>query len=294
VTAVFDDQCVFSDELLRVVFDSISAHIAIVDETGMILETNAAWNRFAAANGLAGPVDFRRMNYLSVCESAGGQGIDDAAKVVSGMRDVIAGRADEFLFDYPCHSPEERHWFYMRVIRMTGPGPVRVIISHENITELKQAQEALKENQAVLEDRNQSLEEANIALKVLIRQREVDQAEMEKKFLTNIKTFVLPYLEKLKASSLKEKDRTLVGIVDDHLRDIISPLMLKLSNANVMLTPQEMQVAALVKDGKTTAEIADILFISEATVSFHRRNLRAKLGLKNQQTNLRSFLMSMA
>jgi DNA-binding CsgD family transcriptional regulator len=147
---------------------------------------------------------------------------------------------------------------------------------------------------AILEDRNQSLEEANIALKVLIRQREADQAEMEKKFLTNIKNFVLPYLEKLKNASLKEKDRTLVNIVNDHLNDIISPLMLKLANANVMLTPQEMQVAALVKDGKTSAEIADILFVSEATVSFHRRNLRIKLGLKNQQTNLRSFLLSMA
>ncbi len=73
MTDISDDQCVFSDELLRIVFDSISAHIAIIDENGMILETNAAWNRFAADNGLPGPVDFSRMNYLAVCEAAGGQ-----------------------------------------------------------------------------------------------------------------------------------------------------------------------------------------------------------------------------
>jgi len=182
----------------------------------------------------------------------------------------------------------------MRVVLIAENGPPRVIISHEDITQLKLAQEALRENQDILEDKNQSLEESNIALKVLIRHRESDKAEMEKKFLTNVKTFVLPYIQKLKQGQLSEKDRTLVGIVDDHLNDIISPLMQALSNASVMLTPQEMQVSVLVKDGKTTSEIADILFVSEATISFHRKNLRDKLGLKNRQTNLRSFLLSMS
>lgn len=288
------DQILFSDEMLRKVFDSISAHIAIIDDKGWILETNAAWKKFALANGLSGTSDFRQMNYLQVCEVSKGRGFDEAQKVVSGIRKVIARRTDEFLYDYPCHGPGEKRWFYMRVIRMADSEPVRLIISHENITDLKRAQEALSENRNMLEDKNQSLEEANIALKVLIQQRETDRAEMEKKFLTNIRTFVHPYIEKLKGSNLKEKDRTLVTILDDHLKDIISPLMSKFTNANVMLTPQEMQVAVLVKDGKTTSEIADVLYISEATVSFHRRNLRNKLGLKNRQSNLRSFLLSMS
>ncbi|MBT3177013.1 MAG: helix-turn-helix transcriptional regulator [Desulfobacula sp.] len=93
---------------------------------------------------------------------------------------------------------------------------------------------------------------------------------------------------------LSEKDRTLVNILDDHLKDIISPLMQNFNNAGVMLTPQELQVASLVKDGKTTSEIADILFVSETTISFHRKNLRHKLGLRNRQANLRSFLLSMS
>ena len=181
----------------------------------------------------------------------------------------------------------------MRAVLIEENDPSRVIISHEDITQLKLAQNSLKKHKEILEDKNQSLEEANIALKVLIRQRENDKAEMEKKILTNVKTFVLPYIQKLKQGQLSEKDKTLVNIVDDHLSDIISPLMQTLSNAGVMLTPQEMQVAFLVKDGKTTSEIADILFVSEATISFHRKNLRDKLGLKNRQANLRSVLLSM-
>ena len=182
----------------------------------------------------------------------------------------------------------------MRAILMDDKDPVKVIISHEDITELKLTQNALEKNQDILKDKNQNLEEANIALKVLIKQIEIDKTEMEKKFLGNVKTFVTPYLKKLKKAKLTQKDQTLLKIVDDHLNDIISPLIQKLSNANIMLTPQEIQVAALVKDGQTTSEIADILFISEATVNFHRKNLRTKLGLKNKQKNLRSFLMSMS
>lgn len=177
---------------------------------------------------------------------------------------------------------------------MADDGPLKIIISHEDITQLKLTQEALEANQKQLEDKNQSLNELNTALKVLIQQREVDKAEMEKKFLANVKTLVLPYISRLKESRLSEKDKTLLSIIDDHLHDIISPLLKNINNADIMLTPQEIQVASLVKDGKTTSEIADILFVSETTVSFHRKNLRNKLGLKNRQANLRSFLLSMS
>ena len=289
-----DCQIIFSDELLHTIFNSISAHIAIIDENGVILETNQAWKTFSVKNGLPENVTFNQMNYLDVCEAVVGDDIKDARAVASGIRQVIKQEVDEFLYDYPCHSPEGPRWFYMRAVLMAESGPLRVIISHEDITPLKRVQEALKENQNLLEDKNKRLNELNIALKVLIRQREEDKAEMEKKFLTNIKTLILPYITRLKEGRLDEQERTLVNIVDVHLKELVSPLMQNLNNNLIILTPQEIQVASLVKDGKTTSEIADILFVSEATISFHRKNLREKLGLKNRQANLRSFLLSMS
>jgi DNA-binding CsgD family transcriptional regulator len=284
----------FSDELARTVLNSLSAHIAILDKNGVILETNKAWQLYAARSGMPDSYDHIGVNYLEICAATSGSEAAEAAKVAEGIRAVIRGDLAEFLFDYPCHSDEDQHWYYMRTIRMAGPGAIRVVVSHEEITALKQTEEALKKSQAEIVEQKQSLEEANIALKVLLKQREQDKLELEKKVLTNVKDLVLPYVEKLKNSRLKPKDKTLVEIVETHLNDVISPLLQSFANAKILLTPQEMQVAGLVKDGKTSKEIADILNISETTVNFHRKNLRVKFGLTNQRTNLRSYLLSIS
>jgi DNA-binding CsgD family transcriptional regulator len=284
----------FRDELARTVLNSLSAHIAILDQDGVILETNTAWQQFAIRNGMPEDYDSRGANYLAICDASKGSDEEDASKVAQGIRNVIRGNLGEFLYDYPCHTQDEQHWYYMRAIRMAGEGPVRIVASHEEITALKLTEEALKKSRELLTEQKQSLEETNIAMKVLLKQREQDKLDLEKKVLNNVKDLVLPYVEKLKNARLKAKDRTLVEIVDRHLQDIISPLLQRLANASLILTPQEMQVAALVKDGKTSQEIADILNVAETTVNFHRKNLRIKFGLRNKRTNLRSYLLTLS
>jgi hypothetical protein len=168
-------------------------------------------------------VDFKGMNYLGVCDSVTGEGASDAFEIEKGIRQVINGEITEFLFDYPCHTFDSKHWYYMWAIRMSDTKPVRVIISHEDITALKLVEEELRESREKLEEQKQSLEEANIALKVLIKHRENDKLELEKNVLTNIKELVLPYVEKLKQIPLKPRNKTLVEIIENHLKDIISP-----------------------------------------------------------------------
>lgn len=284
----------FEAELARTVLNSLSAHIAIIDESGVILETNTAWRNYALQSGLPSTYDDRGANYLAVCDATTGPDAENAAAVAEGIRAVIGGGLQEFLHDYPCHTPEGRHWYYMRAVRMAGAGPVRVVVSHEEITALKLAEEALKNSQEALFEQKQSLEETNIALKVLLKQREEDRNELEQKVLTNVKDLILPYVDKLKNARLKPREKTLVDIIETHLNDIISPLLQSFANAKIMLTPQEMQVAGLVKDGKTSKEIAGILHIAETTVNFHRKNLRRKFSLTSQGANLRSYLLSLS
>lgn len=284
----------YSEALSQSVLNSLSAHIAILDGDGIILETNRTWRKYGIANGM--PPDYTGIgeNYLHICDAATDASSIHARQAAAGIRDVLEGRADTYLLDYPCHGPEGPRWYYMRAMRMTIDAPLRLVVSHEDITLLKLTEEKLRQSERALLEQKQGLEEANIALKVLLKQRESDKTELEQKVLGNVKDLVLPYLEKLKRAPLKAREKTLVGIIDTHIQDIISPLMQRISNANILLTPQEMQIASLVRDGKASKEIAAILNVSEATVHFHRKNLRRKFGLHNTRTNLRSYLLSMS
>jgi DNA-binding CsgD family transcriptional regulator len=283
-----------NDSLANIIFDALSAHIAILDKDGAILKTNQAWQKFADANRMQDAVDAGPINYLSVCDLAKGESSEEAKIVAQGIRSVMDGEINEFLLDYPCHSPSEKRWFYMRVTRIPGDGPMRAVVSHENITALKLAEEALKVQEQDLEAQRKNLEEANTALKVLLKQREEDRVEMENRILQNIKDLIVPYVAKLKDKNLKSGERTLIDIIDANLKDITSPLLRRLTTAKIILTPQEIQVAALVKEGKSSKEIADVLNVSPTTISFHRKNLRKKLGLDNTRKNLRAYLLSMA
>jgi PAS domain S-box-containing protein len=135
-----------SKRFLRSTLDALSAHIAILDERGTIIEVNAAWNRVDREDNFKRSQG-RGENYLKVCDSAAGNFSKEAPLVADGIRAVMAGRRGEFHLEYPCHSPQEKRWFIVRVTRFGGDGPVRVVVAHENITERKQAEASLVDSQ---------------------------------------------------------------------------------------------------------------------------------------------------
>ncbi|MEN6320127.1 MAG: PAS domain S-box protein [Syntrophaceae bacterium] len=171
---------------------------------------------------------------------------------------------------------------------------VGAIESIRDITDWKQAEEALQKRERELEAKTCSLEEINTTLKVLLRQREHDKDELEENVLSNIKQLVMPYIGKLKKSTSEAREADYVNIVESNLKSIVSPFSNKLSSKYLNLTPMEIQIANLIKEGKTSKEIAEILNSSTGTVEFHRENIRHKLNLKNKKTNLRSYLLTLS
>lgn len=151
---------------------------------------------------------------------------------------------------------------------------------------------ALKERRKELENKTHELEEVNAALKVLLKQRDEDKKELEEKVVANVKTLVFPYVEKLNKSLLNDQQAVYLDIVKSNLEDVLAPFLHQLSSKYFDLTPKEIQIAGLIKDGKTTKEISEFLNSTTGAVDFHRNNLRKKLGLRNTKTNLRSFLLS--
>jgi DNA-binding CsgD family transcriptional regulator len=283
-------------QYINTAIDSLSANIAVLDEHGLILETNRSWQQFGQENKIEISADTVGLNYLKICDSTVGTSaeMEKAREVAHGIRNVIAAELDTFGTDYPCHSPEEKRWCYVRATRLEGNGPVRVVVSHEDVTPIKLVEETLRERELELELQTQNLEEANTALRVLLKRREEDKGELEEKVLANVKELVNPYLNRLKNTTLDPQQRAHLELIESNLNDIISPFLHQLSSKYLNLTPREIEVATLVKEGKVTKEIAEILNLSMNAVDFHRKNIRQKLGLKNKKANLRTHLLSLS
>jgi DNA-binding CsgD family transcriptional regulator len=272
------------------IMDSLSAMIAILDESGVILETNRAWQESGAANGLQAPWDSVGQNYLEVSDKSG----DEPGELAAiGIRRVLNGELQAFNMQYPCHSPTEERWFVLRVVKLRTAGKPHAIISHENITPVIRAQEDLKQKEIELSQQKKMLEDSNVALRVLLDHRQQDRIRIEENVLANVRKLVKPYLEELRFQKLDERNRNLVEIIDSRLEELTSPFLNRLTSLHRLLTPREIDVAALVREGKTSKEIAELLTVSVSAVDFHRKKIRKKLGLANEKSNLRSYLLGL-
>jgi PAS domain S-box-containing protein len=161
----------------------------------------------------------------------------------------------------------------------------------ELATHREHLEELVRERTLDLENKTQILEELNAATRALLRQREEDRKELEERFVSNMKNLILPYAEKMKRTHLDERQLSYLTIMEMHFDEIMSPLMRAMQQRN--FTPTESQVASLIKDGKTTKEIAEILGIATSSIDTHRKSIRKKLGLSNTKVNLESHLRSM-
>lgn len=162
------------------------------------------------------------------------------------------------------------------------------------LTEKQRAEEALVKSRLDLEARSRDLGELNTTLKVLLQQREQSQRDLEERMLSNIEALVMPFVHKLKKCRLDASHMAYVAMIESGLKDIASAFPRKMGLRYSSLTPAEIQVANLIKTGKTTKEIGELLGVSPGAVSFHRNNIRKKLGLNREKINLVSYLSSLS
>ncbi len=146
-----------SERFLQSTLDALSSHVAIINEDGVIAAANAAWHRFAAANGGEANTCGVGINYINVCDRSSDSSAE-ARRAGEGLRRLIAGELQEFSIEYPCHSPDVKRWFVMRATPFAEGGG-KVVLAHENITQRKLAEEAVRES----EERYRSLFERNMA-----------------------------------------------------------------------------------------------------------------------------------
>ena len=163
--------------------------------------------------------------------------------------------------------------------------------------ELKEARDELeqrvKKRTKELENQKMGLQELNTAMKVLLEKRKEDRIKFEDNVLANTKELIGPLLASMKQTELDEHQKMILNIIEANLDEITSNFTRKLSLKHLNLTATEIKIANYIKYGTTTKKIAELMKSSPRTIETHRKNIRAKIGLRQKRENLRSYLLSL-
>ena len=134
-----------SEQFARSTFDALPMHVAILDENGIVQASNRAWREFGATEQADNDRVPEGTNYLGVCDELGGVARDPrGAALAGGIRDVTRGKSQQFSIEYAIKIDSEQRWFLARVTRFPDGPPVRVVLSHEDITSQKRAEDEVK------------------------------------------------------------------------------------------------------------------------------------------------------
>ncbi|MBI5251169.1 MAG: hypothetical protein HY912_16900 [Desulfomonile tiedjei] len=279
-------------KIAGLVIDSFPSNSAIVDEHGVIRVTNRAWREFARVHNMEHP-EAIGMNYLNLADSATGICSEMAREAANGIKEVLKGFSTEVIVDYPCKVADEQRWFRMHATPVKGLGPLRVVISHHEINAETFQEDRIEALEKELKFERANQESVRTALKVLLQRREEERRETEERVLSGIRQALQPHLDKLHNTRLDSDQKRLVSAIQAQLHTLATQFGYNLAAKHLNLTPQEINVANLILDGKATKEIADALNISMNAIEFHRKNIRKKLGIRNKRVSLRCRLLSL-
>jgi PAS domain S-box-containing protein len=173
-------------------------------------------------------------------------------------------------------------------------GRASVLRVNRDVTARVQAEEALLQKDREISLQLGKIEKLNAALTALLEHREQENERHLAGLHTTLEQLVLAHVETLKGTTLTADQRVLVEVIEANLRNVAASFVRQLDAWKLQLTPTEVQVADLVRLGKRTKEIARLLHVSPSAITFHRNNLRTKLGLTGRPINLVSYLRTMA
>lgn len=143
-----------------------------------------------------------------------------------------------------------------------------------------------------LETKVKHCEDVNYTLRELLKNTRSDNNKLEQTILANLEDFVFSNIKRLRETSLDIDQQVYLNVIETILNLLVDPYIRRIGDKHSNLSPRELEVAQLVRQGKTNKEIARNLRISKRAVEFHRDRLRHKLGLKKSGKNLRCYLAS--
>lgn len=140
--------------IARATLDTLPINVAVVDEEGHILLTNASWETFGTESGVHAEGSSGD-NYFAAIDTTSDQ---YAKQAVSGLRSVLDGKRELFTLEYPCHTADQRQWFVMRVTGFDEEERRCAVVAHIDITDRKLAELTAERRAEELEQQRTSLE----------------------------------------------------------------------------------------------------------------------------------------
>lgn len=161
----------------------------------------------------------------------------------------------------------------------------------EEVAEARASDPSTAEKNEEADALNQKIGHLNTALEVLLQKRQSDRREIEDNITASVRQVIMPEIETLKAHSTDPEIRRCLGLLEMELDQMTSSFACTLTG-RYNLSSTEIRVAQLIKEGLTTDEISDHLNLAAKTISFHRNNIRKKLGIHKKKVNLQTHLLS--
>ena len=218
-------------------------------------------------------------------------GLDDNALANAALQ---AGAQDYLVkgqFDHDALGRAVRHALVRSALELRLKESEKILLDSRN-----RLKEQVGEMASQLKELKDEFEDVNTTLKVLLKNRDMDKSTAQNALVREMSQEVAPFLLKLKKSVRDRKQIRLLGVIENNLQQLASSY----GNTNAytllswQLTPVEIQVASMIKQGLSTKDIATALSLSPETIHVHRKHIRKKLGLSSKAANLRSHLASLS
>lgn len=155
-----------------------------------------------------------------------------------------------------------------------------------------EAERDLQEANRQLMLERRTLQEVNIALRTVLSRIEDEKQSILRDIQTNVEKVLLPIVDGL-AAEVSGNHRNYVDLLRDNLEQIASPFIGHLSQKHASMTPTEIGICNMIRNGLGTKEIARVRRVSPTTISRHRERIRRKLGITNDRVNLRTYLLTL-
>jgi PAS domain S-box-containing protein len=276
-----------SEQLYRTLFQAAANPALRTDGDGRCIDANPAASRLLGSSR-------ERLLDTRIEEHFGGE----AAGILERLVAVPAAGQQAVTVELRTGASVEHRSVMISVI----PCPVGDVVTYfwlcTDVTDLRALNTALESSQASLRTQTRALEEYSVALRVILEQSRQERLGLQRLMRENIDRLVAPLIDRLEVAVRERPEAVYLDAIRQTLQEIAnSPGAVPEQAADPMqgaLTRREVEVARLVKMGKSTDEIADILHVSAATVSYHRKMIRSKFGLRGDHTRLETYLLGPA